>query len=112
MATSEEDFTKHGMIIEGAASVQASRSSTDANRWTITLVPSGYDDMQLVIPAFRDCDESGAICTENGNPLTETIVITVPYSESGTQNNTPHRDVRGRAPAPQRRTVHRQDDSV
>ena len=85
IGTSEQDFTDHAMIAQGTASVRATRNSTDANSWTLILTPSGYDDMRVVIPAYRDCHEPGAICTGSRNPLSETIVIDVPYGESSTQ---------------------------
>ena len=85
IGTSEQDFTDHAMIAQGTESVRATRSSTDANRWTLSLTPSGYADMRVVIPAYRSCHEPGAICTGSHNPLSETIVIDVPYGERSRQ---------------------------
>ena len=48
------------------------------DRWTLTIEPSGYDDVTVTLPATSGaCSEAGAICTPGGTPLTGTATATI-----------------------------------
>ena len=46
--------------------------------WNITVRPHGTDDMEISLPATQDCADNGALCTEDGRKLYNSVTITVP----------------------------------
>ncbi|MCY4549598.1 MAG: hypothetical protein OXC28_14625, partial [Defluviicoccus sp.] len=46
-------------------------------RWTVTVKPDSYEDVEISLPATADCSAPGAICTEDGRKLSETVSATV-----------------------------------
>ena len=52
-------------------------SSTPNIRWEITVSPSGNGDVTIVLPVTANCDDQGAICTEDGRMLSTRVELTV-----------------------------------
>ncbi len=46
-------------------------------RWNISVKPDSYEDVVVRLPAATDCAASGAVCTEAGRKLSNTVVATV-----------------------------------
>ena len=46
--------------------------------WEITVAPTGSDAVTLVLRATTDCDDDGAICTEDGRMLAHSPPVTIP----------------------------------
>ena len=47
------------------------------DRWTISVRPTGHEDVTVTLPAATDCAATGAVCTEAGRKLAETVTATV-----------------------------------
>ena len=45
--------------------------------WTITVTPDSAADVTIVLPVTTDCDDDGAICTEDGRMLSNSLVFSV-----------------------------------
>ena len=52
-------------------------SSTPNIRWEITVSPTGVGDVTIVLPVTENCDDQGAICTEDGRGLSTRLELTV-----------------------------------
>ena len=68
----------HAFAVRGGTVYSASRRQQGTNRrWTIHIDPSGRGAVTLRLPETRDCNASGAICTEDGRPLSQALSATV-----------------------------------
>ena len=47
-------------------------------RWTITVKPTSSEAVTVALPAATDCAATGAVCTEAGWPLSNTVSARVP----------------------------------
>ena len=64
--------------VTGGRVTNAGRQSPPSNlSWYIHVQPDSGADVELVLPAGRACDASGAICTANGTRLSSGLTITV-----------------------------------
>lgn len=45
--------------------------------WRITVRPDGSGDVTVVLPITTDCDDNGAICTQDGRMLSNRNELTV-----------------------------------
>ena len=64
--------------VTGGRVTNAGRQSPPSNlSWYIHVQPESDADVELVLPAGRACDASGAICTANGTRLSSGLTITV-----------------------------------
>ena len=72
----------HAFSVTGGEVTRARRlerdSATPNIRWEITVIPSGGGDVTIVLPETSDCEDDGAICTENGRKLQQSVTATVP----------------------------------
>ena len=64
--------------VDGGTVTGARRLEPPGNlRWEITVAPSGNDDVDITLPETTDCTEGGAICTDDGRPLSHSLSATV-----------------------------------
>ena len=47
------------------------------DRWTISVRPSSHEEVTVTLPAATDCTAAGAVCTEAGRKLANTVTATV-----------------------------------
>ena len=79
----EEDFSyktllDHAFTVTGGTVAGVRRLVSGSNiRWEITVTPASNGDVTVKLPATKDCDADGAICTEDGRMLSEPLEITV-----------------------------------
>ena len=52
-------------------------SDTPNTWWRITVEPDGTGDVTITLPATTDCTDDGAICTEDGRKLSNSLNFTV-----------------------------------
>ena len=72
-------FLDSVFTLSGGAVTKARRLDPPSNtRWEITMDPSGNNDVAIVLPADRNCTETGAICTGDGRKLSQRLELTVP----------------------------------
>ena len=76
-------FADSVFTLTGARVTNARRLDPSSNvGWEIRVVPDGDGDVVVVLPADRDCAETGAICTADGRTLSQAATLTVPGPES------------------------------
>ena len=57
---------------------RAKRKTQGSNQnWTITVNPKGNNDVTITLPETTDCDDDGAICTDDGGMLNHSTTATV-----------------------------------
>ena len=58
---------------------QAKRVAPGQNqRWMIAVRPDSFEAVTVTLPATTDCGAAGAVCTEAGRPLSNSVSATVP----------------------------------
>ena len=62
----------------GQTGTSPAKSKLSLNqRWTITVRPRSSEDVTVSLPATTDCDAAGAVCIEDGRPLSNSNSATV-----------------------------------
>ena len=69
-------FTEVGGEVKKAQRMD-SDSDTPNTWWLITVEPDGNGDVTVTLPATTDCTDDGAICTEDGRMLSNSLELTV-----------------------------------
>ena len=73
----------HAFEVTGGTVTRARRAERGSNiGWRITVEPDTDGDVVVSLPA-RACEESGAVCTADDQPLEEAVSATVPGPASG-----------------------------
>ena len=62
----------------------ASRVFRRDDLWDIEVAPSSAADVAVMLPQTTDCAAAGAVCTESGKPLSNSLAVLIP----GPANNT------------------------
>ena len=77
-AVSYRTLRDHAFTATGGAVQKAQRLEKGSNiGWKITVRPDGNGDVTVVLPETTDCDDQGAICTEDGRMLSHRLELTV-----------------------------------
>ena len=77
----------HAFDVTGGEVLNAQRMDKPSNiRWLITVGPDVNGDVTVVLPVTEDCAAQGAICTEDGRPLSNRLQMTVTGPLSADQN--------------------------
>ena len=63
-----------GGTVTGARRLQAGSNLG----WNITIEPDADAEVLIVLPPTDDCEAAGAVCTEDGRPLSNELTATVP----------------------------------
>ncbi len=75
---SYETLRDQAFTASGGTVTNARRLDPPGNvRWEITVQPSSDTDVTIVLPETADCDDQGAICTEDGRMLSAEAALTV-----------------------------------
>ena len=73
--------------VTGGEVLNSQRMDKPSNiRWLITVRPDSNGDVTVVLPVTEDCAAQGAICTEDGRPLSNRLEMTVTGPLSADQN--------------------------
>ena len=68
----------HAFTVDGGTMKKAERITKGSNvRWRITVEPDGDGRVIITLPVTEGCDAQGAICTEDGRPLSNRLELTV-----------------------------------
>ena len=71
---SYETLKNHAFTVTGGTVKGARRLVSGSNiRWEITVTPASNGDVTVKLPATKDCDADGAICTEDGRMLSSPL---------------------------------------
>ena len=67
---SYQNLRDHGFQVTGGTVTKARRLEQGSNvRWEIHVQPSGNSNVTVILPKTTDCDDDGAVCTEDGRKL-------------------------------------------
>ena len=81
--------------VTGGTVTRARRLERPSNiRWEIHVQPASESDATVVLPITEDCHQQGAICAEEGRPLSNRLELTVSGPQSSNRN-TPAPDAPG-----------------
>ena len=87
LALSYTTLKFHAFDVTGGEVLKAQRMDKPSNiRWLITVGPDVNGDVTVVLPVTEDCAAQGAICTEDGRPLSNRLQMTVTGPLSADQN--------------------------
>ena len=87
---SYEALRDHAFTATGGTVTKARRIDPPGNvRWEITVEPSSDADVTIVLPETADCDDQGAICTEDGRMLSAEVALTVAGPEEEEEQTPP-----------------------
>ena len=76
----------HAFTVTGGTVQKAGRLEQGSNMgWRITVSPNSNEEVNVVLPATGDCDDDGAICTEDGRKLSGRLELSVSGPESQQQ---------------------------
>ena len=76
----------HAFMVSGGMVKNAGRLEPDSNMgWRIEVRPNENGDVTIILPATGDCDDDGAICTEDGRKLSSRLELSVSGPESQQQ---------------------------
>ena len=68
----------HAFTVTGGTVTKSRRLDRPSNiRWEITVVPSSNAAVTIELPVTADCEAQGAICTEDGRKLSNSLDFTV-----------------------------------
>ena len=85
----------HAFTVTGGTVTRARRLERPSNiRWEIHVQPASESDVTVVLPITEDCNHQGAICTEDGEQLSNRLELTVSGPQSS-DRNTPAPDAPG-----------------
>ena len=78
VGVSSETLRDDAFDVTGGAVHNAARKQQGSNlRWTITVEPDSSVAVQIALPKTTDCNASGAICTSDSRPLSNSLSATV-----------------------------------
>ena len=103
--TPEPDFSyealrDHAFTATGGTVTNARRLDPPGNiRWEITVEPSSDAEVSIVLPETTDCDDQGAVCTEDGRMLSAEAALTVAGPEEEEEQTAPENNPATGAPA-------------
>ena len=69
VAVSAAEMRDDALTVTGGTVTGAAQVDGRADRWSITVTPSGTGEILISLPPGRDCSEAGAVCTADGRQL-------------------------------------------
>ena len=69
VAVSAAEMRDDALTVTGGTVTGAAQVDGRADRWSITVTPSGTEEVLISLPPGRDCSEAGAVCTADGRQL-------------------------------------------
>ena len=77
VGTSYKTLRDHAFAVTHGRVTGARRVNGRSDLWTITIAPSSGADITVSLPGTASCDDEGAVCTEDGRPLSNSPSDTV-----------------------------------
>ena len=69
----------HSLEVTGGSATQAKRVDGQSDLWEVTVEPDSNTDVGIVLAADRACDVEGAVCTKEGERLSNRLELTVAF---------------------------------
>ena len=83
---SYKTLLNHAFTVTGGKVITAKRLESPVKgqnqnvRWAITIEPNTTGSVTVTLPATDDCDDTGAVCTDDGRKLATLLELTVTHS--------------------------------
>ena len=68
-----DDLRQHGFTVNGGSVTSVAQVDDRADLWSITVTPAGSGNVSILLNAGRACDDTSAVCTSDGSPLSSGI---------------------------------------
>ena len=72
-----EDLRDNAFAVTGGSITQVSAVDGRQDLWTVTVAPTPNEDITIELEAERACDVAGAICTQDGGQLSQTVSVEI-----------------------------------
>ena len=79
VTVSAADMRGHALAVTGGRVAAAVRVDGRGDLWSLTVAPSGAEDVGIALAPGRECKEAGAICTEDGRQLSRGLAVIIPF---------------------------------
>ena len=79
VAISYQTFRDHSLEVTGGSATKAKRVDGRSDLWEVTVEPDSNTDVGIVLAADRACDVEGAVCTKEGERLSNRLELTVAF---------------------------------
>ena len=76
------------MVTEGRVAKARRLAPASNNGRMIYIQPDGSNDLTVLLPATPDCAAEGAICTQDGGPLSNRLEVVIPGTAEGEATST------------------------
>ena len=77
VTASAEDLRDHAFEVTGASITEVTAVDDRHDLWTVTVSPDSNQDITIELEAERACDVAGAICTQDGGQLSQTVSVEI-----------------------------------
>ena len=77
VTASAEDLRDHAFEVTGASITEVTAVDGRHDLWAVTVAPTPNEDVTIELEAERACDVAGAICTEDGERLANTVSVEI-----------------------------------
>ena len=68
----------HALEVDGGKASEFRRVGGSNSLWETTVAPDSDAAVTLTLPETTDCDAEDAVCTADGEPLSQSVTITIP----------------------------------
>ena len=109
--TSITEFLENVFQVTGARVTRAVRLSTESAHWAVTFRPDGDGNVTITLLPNRPCTVRGAICTNDGVPLSNRLELVVEGPAGAEETSEPVERVRLACTGPNR-APEAKDDAV
>ena len=77
VTASAEDLRDNAFEVTGASITEVTAVDDRHDLWTVTVSPDSNQDITIELEAERACDVAGAICTQDGGQLSQTVSVEI-----------------------------------
>ncbi len=78
VSTTASALVESSLELTGGQIMQARQVDGGSGLWELTVSPTGSGRVVLTLPVTTDCAAAGAVCTENGKPMSNRLEAVVP----------------------------------
>ena len=79
VAVEPEDMRDHALLLSDGIVTAAARVEGRSDLWELTIEPAGNGPVGIVVPKDRACTEPGALCTSEGQGVSESVAHSIPW---------------------------------
>ena len=79
VAVEPDAMRDHALLTSGGTVTSAARVDGRSDLWELTIEPAGNGPVGIVVPKDRACTEPGALCTSEGQGVSESVAHSIPW---------------------------------